>query len=299
MTFKKASIDLDSARTAGRYLAAFANSRLDDLREAALNAKDFARHAGYRMVDEQVYHFAMNLFSWLSQDFTNNSIPEVHASPSAFATDVGYLRQWCKDVFDRLQDPSFANNHHTPVIANYAAQVMDAAEETLRQCGIDDPTSAPVLLDILDATVPRLSQVIPALSVRRENRPSLEVKDEYDLQDLAFAMLKLFVDDVRKEESMPSFAGAVRPRVDVFLAEHRAFVEFKMTRTGLKDKQLTEELVQDCALYAKHPGCDLLYIVVYDPQRLLMNPAGIVNELNGPSKTGGGRNIYVKVQILR
>lgn len=45
---------------------------------------------------------------------------------------------------------------------------------------------------------------------RRENRPTIEIKDEYDVQDLFHAVLLLDFPDVRKEEWNPSYAGGGR-----------------------------------------------------------------------------------------
>jgi hypothetical protein len=40
------------------------------------------------------------------------------------------------------------------------------------------------------------------------------LKDEYDVQDLLYALLRIFFDDVRPEEWTPSFAGKSLQTVD-------------------------------------------------------------------------------------
>jgi len=42
---------------------------------------------------------------------------------------------------------------------------------------------------------------------RRENRNTIIIEDEYDVQDLLHALLKIFYDDIRPEEWTPSYAG--------------------------------------------------------------------------------------------
>lgn len=62
---------------------------------------------------------------------------------------------------------------------------------------------------------------------RHENRPTLEIKDEYDVQDLLNSLLSIFVDDIRPEEYTPSYAGT-SSRVDFFLPQLELVVETKM-----------------------------------------------------------------------
>ncbi|GLR97208.1 hypothetical protein GCM10007858_48480 [Bradyrhizobium liaoningense] len=64
----------------------------------------------------------------------------------------------------------------------------------------------------------RLHAVIRQLRERREERPTLEVEDEYDVQDLFHALLIIYFDDIRKEEWSPSYAGGAS-RMDFLLPE--------------------------------------------------------------------------------
>lgn len=42
---------------------------------------------------------------------------------------------------------------------------------------------------------------------RHGNREPLKIDDEYDVQDLLQSILRLFFDDVRAEDCVPSYAG--------------------------------------------------------------------------------------------
>ncbi|BDO02033.1 hypothetical protein KAM622c_16200 [Klebsiella quasipneumoniae subsp. quasipneumoniae] len=46
------------------------------------------------------------------------------------------------------------------------------------------------------------------LKKRYNDRDTIEVNDEYDVQDLVHALLVLHFDDVRPEEASPSYAGS-------------------------------------------------------------------------------------------
>jgi hypothetical protein len=59
-------------------------------------------------------------------------------------------------------------------------------------------------------------QVARQLRSRHGSRPTLEVEDEYDVQDLLHAILRIFFEDVRPEEWAPSYAGKAT-RMDFLL----------------------------------------------------------------------------------
>jgi REase_DpnII-MboI len=122
-------------------------------------------------------------------------------------------------------------------------------------------------------------RVAHQLLKRHDGRRTLEIKDEYDVQDLLHALLHLFFDDIRPEEWTPSYAGR-STRADFLLKKERIIVEAKMTRANLKQKQVVEQLIVDRAHYSVHPDCDLLLCFVYDPKRLLDNPAALENDLS-------------------
>lgn len=98
------------------------------------------------------------------------------------------------------------------------------------------------------------------------------------MQDLLHALLKLYFDDVRGEESIPSYAGA-SSRTDFYIPEIKTFIEVKMTRPNLKDKDLRDQLIIDIQQYQKHPDCKKIYCFVFDPDTILRNPVAIKKDL--------------------
>jgi hypothetical protein len=110
-------------------------------------------------------------------------------------------------------------------------------------------------------------------------RSTLEINDEYDVQDLFHALLRLFFDDVRDEEWTPSYAGGAS-RIDFLLKQEQVLVETKMTRPGLtKAKEISDQLIIDFERYRVHPDCKMLVAFVYDPHEYLNNPSGIERDL--------------------
>ena len=148
------------------------------------------------------------------------------------------------------------------------------------------------LLEAIDQIVLRFHAVVIQLRSRHSDRPTLDVNDEYDVQDLMHALLRLHFDDVRPEEWVPSYAGSAS-RTDFLLPEVDTVIEIKKTRVGLNAKAVGEQLIIDIAKYKKHPQCRRLVCFVYDPEGRIANPSGIESDLNN-----GQHGIEVRVSIL-
>lgn len=149
-----------------------------------------------------------------------------------------------------------------------------------------------MLFDGLDQLVLRFHAVVVQLRDRYDGRSTLDVNDEYDVQDLMHALLRLYFDDVRPEEWTPSYAGSAS-RTDFLLPQIDTVIEIKKTRKGLSAKVVGEQLIIDIAKYKKHPQCRRLVCFVYDPEGRIANPMGIESDLNNED-----HGIEVMVLIL-
>ena len=129
------------------------------------------------------------------------------------------------------------------------------------------------------------------LRSRHENRPTLDVDDEYDVQDLLHALLRVDFDDIRPEEYTPSYAGKAS-RMDFLLKKERIVVEAKKTRRGLADKEIGSQLIEDIGRYRVHPDCRTLVCFVYDPEGRISNPAGLESDL---SRSDGDLDVRVLI----
>jgi hypothetical protein len=128
------------------------------------------------------------------------------------------------------------------------------------------------------------------LRTRHADRPPFLINDEYDVQDLFAALLETRFEDVRREEWGPSYAGGAT-RVDFFLKNESVLLETKMTREGLTDRKLGEELIVDIAHYKQRSNCKALACFVYDPEHRLKNPNGLENDLSR-------RDEHLEVRVL-
>lgn len=124
----------------------------------------------------------------------------------------------------------------------------------------------------------RFHLVVRALRSRYNNRSTIAVTDEYDAQDLLRGLLSIGFDDIRDEEYSPSYAGG-SSRIDFLLKKEKIVIETKMTRKGLADKKIGEELIIDIAKYKDHPDCHMIVCFVYDPQEFVKNRSGLAADL--------------------
>jgi len=170
------------------------------------------------------------------------------------------------------------SRHGVEQVKNVVASALTRVERNplvLKTTAAKEPKYQDVIVRIAE----RLHLVVHELRQRRERRPTLDVADEYDVQDLIHALLRLYFDDIRPEEWTPSHAGA-SSRMDFFLPEIEAVLEVKMTRPNLSTKQLGEQLILDIAKYKEHPKCRTLFCLVYDPDKRIRNPLGLESDLN-------------------
>lgn len=165
-----------------------------------------------------------------------------------------------------------------------AQAILQSFIDEIEEYGFEeesDETSTTKMTDLtlIEHICNRFNLVARQLRSRYSDRPTLEVEDEYDVQDLFHALLKLHFDDVRPEEYSPSYAGS-SSRIDFLLKDQGIVVEIKKTRKNLDAKKVGEELIIDMKRYQNHPFCDTLVCFVYDPEGRIANPRGLENDLN-------------------
>jgi len=145
---------------------------------------------------------------------------------------------------------------------------------------------------ILEKLFNRFHHVARQLKNRYDSRATIDVNDEYDVQDLIHALLKVYFDDIRPEEWTPSYAGS-SSRMDFLLKHEQIVVEVKNTRDALRDKLIGEQLIVDITKYKEHPDCKTLVCFVYDAERLIANPTGLENDLSKLSTDRLSVKVYI------
>lgn len=156
------------------------------------------------------------------------------------------------------------------------------------------PTTSEVKNDSIDLILNlfnRFHLISRQLRKRHDSRETLDIDDEYDVQDLMHSLLCIYFDDIRPEEWTPSYAGGCS-RQDFLLKDEQIVIEIKKTRKGLQDKQIGDQLIIDIERYKTHPNCKNLLCFVYDPEEKISNPKGLEKDL---TKKENGLNVITVI----
>lgn len=215
----------------------------------------------------------------------------------ALATSIGLTLNEAELAAAVLESALLNQNHYDDLAdAGLILHATESIVEHTIRANIEETWKAPrntqAATALVRAICERFAIVANSLAERHGNRPTISMKDEYDVQDLLGALLKLHFADVRPEEWTPSYAGNAS-RMDFLLKPEQIVVEAKMTRKGLGQKELVTQLAEDILRYQSHQDCKILIWFVYDPAGKCTNPTALQNDL---TKTHGGLQVIVIVQ---
>lgn len=165
-----------------------------------------------------------------------------------------------------------------------ASAMLESMIREIEEYGLtdNDPIGLPKALPMIEILCQRFHRFARQLQHRYDSRQTIDIEDEYDLQDVFHALLRLHFDDVRPEEHTPSYAGG-SSRVDFLLKNEKIVIELKKTRKSLKTKDIGEQLIIDIARYSVHNDCKCLVCFVYDPEGKISNPEGLEQDLERQS----------------
>ena len=124
----------------------------------------------------------------------------------------------------------------------------------------------------------RFHLVVRQLRLRRDDRSTLEVEDEYDVQDLLYALLRLEFEDIATEDWYPRYAAGAS-RTDHLLQNGHIVIIAKKTRTGLTVRDLMDQIKIDFAHYSGRADCRTVLCFVYDPEGRVGNPRRLESDL--------------------
>jgi hypothetical protein len=129
----------------------------------------------------------------------------------------------------------------------------------------------------------RLHAVARQLRLRKDYRATLDVEDDFDLQDLLCALLKVEFDEVGVEEWTPPYTGG-SPRTTLLLNKDQIAVVAKKTRSGLTAKDLADQVAADSAFYRAQDKCATLFCFIYDPEGRIGSPKRLETNLTSVSE---------------
>jgi hypothetical protein len=162
--------------------------------------------------------------------------------------------------------------------------------------GHRDPRRPAEIDEVLEILLKGLRRAMDPLTHRRKGAQALSFCTEYDVQDLLHALLRPWVADIRPEEFTPSYAGS-STWMDFLLPRHKVVLELKFVRDRSNGKKIGDELIVDIDHYQRHPDCNHLWCVIFDPDHMLPNAEGLRTDLEGQRSTKNGK-IHIRVLVL-
>jgi hypothetical protein len=178
------------------------------------------------------------------------------------------------------------NGQALPAITG-AVRQQESATEPQRPSSIEQ---------LLQTIVRGLPHAMHPLTHRRKGVACMSFESEYDIQDLLHSQLRPWIADIRAEEFTPSYAGS-STRMDFLLPRYSLVLETKRARDKAHANKIGDELIVDLEHYRRHPKCDRLWCVVYDPMHLIPNPSGLIADRQGQRSMPDG-SVQVRVFII-
>ncbi|WP_199878964.1 hypothetical protein [Salinivibrio kushneri] len=220
-----------------------------------------------------------------SQDFkkwhrdTEVAIERIFGEGTRHYKDFTNIQYSLRMFLSGTPDSAFENAYRTGV--RTAITVLESFIDEVKEYWEDEPESRAQEwsdIDKVELLIRRFHRVARQLRSRHGSRNTIEIEDEYDVQDLFHSLLRIHFEDVRAEEYTPSYAGSAS-RVDFLLKKEKIIIEIKKTRQGLTAREVGEQLIVDSQRYQAHPDCNTLVCFVYDPEGRVANPRGIESDL--------------------
>lgn len=189
------------------------------------------------------------------------------------------------------------NNALTSIISSdldiYTLLLLEEIESQLLQVKFIYKTPEEVLRDIF-YNFPNAVQKI--IKNRRKGHPEFEIKDEYDVQDILYVIIKSIFPNMRDEDPIPK-VGSKSTKIDLILREEKILIEVKMIKeTDSNETRFIEQLKVDFESYHKCVWLEKLFCFVYDPFKKTRDISNF-NDLNG-KRTKGEHNYNVEVIVV-
>ncbi|NKI70262.1 hypothetical protein GN109_12615 [Collimonas pratensis] len=279
------------------YLTEFFEEHIRDYREMMRDAGGSRHPEPYEGRSEAI-QFIRNLVLGIEEEFADMAIPRAYPSPPALHARLVAYRDMASDQSKKVIDLNSDSGDHWFSELSHAYKISKEIEEAITYAltlSEISPPKKPALERLLHI-VAALPKVARQLTKRRKDlkvsRPTLEINDEYDVQDLLHSLLHIEFSDVRNEEWTPSFAGSAK-RTDFLLSPEKIVIEVKKTRPGSTQSGVAGELTIDIAAYKTHPKAEHLVCVVWDVDCILKNPTALKTDIEAANAG------FVTVIVLR
>jgi len=146
---------------------------------------------------------------------------------------------------------------------------------------IVETTEMPIILEkqgtreklgIIFTVIDKFTSASTSLTNRRKNKTSIDIVDEYDVQDILHVILKPFFPTIKSEQVVSGNDDEKFLKIDFLIASEKAAIECKFIRDNNHATSITKEINDDIQTYAKHQDCNNLIFFIYDKDMHISNP---------------------------
>lgn len=190
----------------------------------------------------------------------------------------------------------------TPLVFNSAvrAVTIDAVKilSELRS-RLGDALARETCFALVLTTLRRFDIFAQAVSRRRrkgKTSAQFQLRDEYDVQDALYGILKPHIADLDREDPTPKVAGD-SGRTDLSSRSAGLVIEVKRVRTAAHAKKLAAECSARLVKYGEIEGLRVLVFFVFDPEGLISDPDNFAAQIGKGAVQLGQRSFEVKCII--
>jgi hypothetical protein len=204
--------------------------------------------------------------------------PTVAAAPAPAAPPSAAPRTVPSDPSSRQAEQPGAPAPRPVAAPPQAGPVVVPPAATAQAASVAPP--APTIVrpvDRIRRICSRFHQVTRQLRKRGEDRATLEVEDQRDVQDLLEILLSVEFDEIRAIEWAPPYLDGAR-RTDLVVPQEGIVISVRRTRPGAGSKIIAEQIAADARHYMQEPSCNTLFCFVYDPEGRIGNPQTLERE---------------------
>ena len=142
--------------------------------------------------------------------------------------------------------------------------ILEDLEKKMMSFKCMDLSSIEIVLKVLD----NFSNSIKRITTDRYNsRNGIEIKDEYDVQDVLFSLLKGIFTNLQREDPLGKQAG-ISSRIDLHIPSEDIMIEVKMIKEADRNhKNYIHQLKEDIVNYSSNSNLKHLVFFTYDPFR--------------------------------
>lgn len=152
-------------------------------------------------------------------------------------------------------------------------------------------------LEMVSQVIKNFPEGIKKIKSRRKGKNNFEFKDEYDVQDVLYVMLKPLFPTLKEEDPIPK-VGVSSTRIDLMLREKGILIEVKMIKENDTDEaKFIKQLKEDIQSYHICQWMKNLICFVYDPFDKTKDRNNFY-DLNG-QQTINGKTFVVEVIVLK